>query len=115
MQKAPAATIEDLTMAMKDIYNASNPVQIIGTRHGEKLYETPVTREELHPSPGQCSDYREPRDAWDLNYSEDFEQGDPAENPREDDYHSHNTERLDVDEVVALLRGLPDFRKLVGA
>lgn len=102
VQKAPAATIEDLTTAMKDIYNASNPVQIIGTRHGEKLYETLVAREEMAKAEDLGRYYRIPADVRDLNYSKYFFDGEQRVSEIED-YTSHNTERLDVDGVKAKL------------
>ena len=84
---------------------------MIGTRHGEKLFETLATREELTRAEDQGDYFRVQVDARDLNYSEYFEEGDPAE--AIDDYHSHNTERLGVDQVLALLRSLPAFDALV--
>jgi UDP-N-acetylglucosamine 4,6-dehydratase/5-epimerase len=86
-------------------------VKVIGTRHGEKLFETLATREELTRAVDQGDYYRVQVDARDLNYSEYFDEGDPAE--ANDDYHSHNTERLDVDGVQALLRAQAEFRSLV--
>ena len=77
-------------------------IQVIGTRHGEKLYETLATREELARAEDQGDYFRVAVDARDLNYGEYFDEGDARESAM-DDYHSHNTERLDVDEVVDLL------------
>ena len=102
VQKAPAATIEDLTTAMKEIFNASNPVQIIGTRHGEKLYETLVAREEMAKAHDLGRYYRIPADVRDLNYSKYFIDGEEKISAFED-YTSHNTERLDVAGVKAKL------------
>ena len=87
-------------------------LQVIGTRHGEKLYETLATREELRRAEDQGDYFRVRVDARDLNYSEYFEEGDRRES-QIDDYHSHNTERLDVDGVVTLLEKLPQFRALM--
>lgn len=102
VQKAPAATLEVLAEALKEIYSKINPkygeteVKVIGTRHGEKLYETLVTREEMLRSE-DCGDYfRIPCDTRDLNYDKFFTEGDDAIS-RTEDYHSHNTRRLDVE------------------
>jgi UDP-N-acetylglucosamine 4,6-dehydratase/5-epimerase len=84
---------------------------VIGTRHGEKLYETLATKEELTRAEDQGEYYRVAVDARDLNYAEYFDEGDLAET-KADDYHSHNTERLDVAQVVDLLRSLPAFQAL---
>ena len=105
VQKAPAATIETLALAMKKVFKADNPVQVIGTRHGEKLYETLLTREEMGKAE-DCGDYyRIPADTRDLNYEAFFSEGSPAVSQKED-YHSHNTRRLDVDEMAEMLLGL---------
>jgi UDP-glucose 4-epimerase len=90
---------------------------VIGTRHGEKLYETLATREELARAVDQGDFYRVPVDARDLNYNQYFEEGDVQESSL-DDYHSHNTERLDVEGVKKLLLELPYVQQqldLVGA
>ncbi len=79
---------------------------MIGTRHGEKLYETLATREELVALEDQGDYFRVPVDARDLNYGAYYDEGD-VEESHTDDYHSHNTERLDVDQVVALLQACP--------
>ena len=86
---------------------------MIGTRHGEKVYETLATREELIRAHDEGDFYRVPVDARDLNYSAYFEEGDVRASVT-DDYHSHNTTRLGVDEVVAVLQALPDFQRLAG-
>ena len=86
---------------------------MIGTRHGEKLYETLATREELVRSVDQGDYYRVPVDARDLNYGAYYDEGD-VEESHTDDYHSHNTERLDVDQVVALLRAFRTSRSWSG-
>lgn len=114
IRKAPASTIRDLARAVAQAMGQEADIEVIGTRHGEKLYETLATREELSRSEDQGDYYRVSVDARDLNYSQYFEEGDVKESVL-DDYHSHNTERLDVDRVVALLEDLPDFQKLVGA
>jgi UDP-N-acetylglucosamine 4,6-dehydratase/5-epimerase len=105
VQKAPAATIETLALAMKKIFKADNPVRVIGTRHGEKLYETLLTREEMGKAE-DCGDYyRIPADTRDLNYEAFFSEGSATVSEKED-YHSHNTRRLDVDEMAEMLLGL---------
>lgn len=113
VRKAPASTIRDLATAIIEILDADVKVQTIGTRHGEKLYETLATREELMRAEDQGDYYRVPVDTRDLNYSEYFDEGDIVEG-QVDDYHSHNTERLDVEGVKKLLLELPGFRALAG-
>ncbi len=113
VRKAPACTVADLATAVAVAMGATPDVQVIGTRHGEKLYETLATREELARAEDQGGYFRVRVDARDLNYGEYFEEGDVAESSL-DDYHSHNTERLGVDQVVEVLRALPDFRALTG-
>jgi UDP-N-acetylglucosamine 4,6-dehydratase len=102
VQKAPAATIETLALALKKIFNASNPIKIIGTRHGEKLYETLLTREEMTQAKDLGDYYRIVADKRSLNYDSYFIEG-LTRLSHEQDYHSHNTRRLDVDELVKLL------------
>jgi UDP-N-acetylglucosamine 4,6-dehydratase len=110
VRKAPASTVGDLATAVALAMGEKPDVQVIGTRHGEKLFETLATREELTRAEDQGDFFRVSVDARDLNYGEYFDEGDPAE--AIDDYHSHNTERLDVDRVVALLHSQPDFQAL---
>lgn len=112
IRKAPASTVQDLAVAVSELMGVEPYLQVIGTRHGEKLYETLATREELARSHDQGDFYRVPVDARDLNYGQYFDEGDVAES-RLDDYHSHNTERLDVDGVKGVLSALPAFRRLV--
>ena len=101
VQKAPAATLETLATAIKELYSqvdpayGETPVKIIGTRHGEKVYETLVTREEMAKAEDMGEYYRIPCDTRDLNYDKFFTDGNPALN-RIEDYDSHNTRRLDV-------------------
>jgi UDP-glucose 4-epimerase len=102
VQKAPAATIETLALALKKIFNADNPVQVIGTRHGEKLYETLLTREEMGKAEDCGNYFRVPADNRDLNYEAYFSEGEPEVSLKED-YHSHNTRRLVVDELAEVL------------
>jgi UDP-glucose 4-epimerase len=113
VRKAPASTVEDLATAVAHLMDADPQLKVIGTRHGEKLYETLATREELARAEDQGDFYRVPVDSRDLNYHQYFDEGDVTES-RLDDYHSHNTERLDVAGVKRLLAALPAFRKLVG-
>ena len=102
VQKAPAATLETLATALKEIYSKVDPkygdteVRVIGTRHGEKLYETLVTREEMAKAIDMGNYYRIPCDNRDLNYDKFFSEGDEVVS-RIEDYHSHNTQRLDVE------------------
>lgn len=115
IRKAPASTIEDLALAIGDLLGVEPKLQIIGTRHGEKLYETLATREELTRADDQGDFFRVPVDARDLNYGEYFDEGDVSESAV-DDYHSHNTERLDVEGVKKLLLATPEVRaKLTAA
>lgn len=102
VQKAPAATLETLATALKEIYAKVDPkygetkVKVIGTRHGEKLYETLVTREEMAKAEDMGNYYRIPCDNRDLNYDKFFTEGN-REVAKIEDYHSHNTRRLDVE------------------
>ena len=96
VQKAPAATLEVLARALKELYHSGTEVKVIGTRHGEKLYETLVTREEMAKAIDMGEYYRVPCDTRDLNYDKYFVEGN-EDMARVDDYHSHNTRRLDVE------------------
>ncbi len=105
VQKAPAATIEDLTIVLKELFNAANEVKIIGTRHGEKKYETLVNREEL-ANAEDLGDYLRIRpDSRDLNYDKYFIKGENKFSI-EKDYTSHNTDRLSIEEIKTLLLSL---------
>lgn len=98
VQKAPASTIIDLATAVKEIFNADNPIRIIGTRHGEKLYETLLTKEEFKVAEDMGGFYRVPIDIRNLNYHKYFDN--VYEKPlTEDEYNSHNTKRLTIDEI----------------
>ncbi len=110
VQKAPASTIADLASAVKEVMNRDNEVKIIGTRHGEKLYETLVTREELAKAEDFGGYYRIPVDGRDLNYNKYFVEGEEQVS-RTEDYNSHNTRRLNVQEVKELLAGLYYMKK----
>lgn len=103
VQKAPAATVEVLAQAVKQVLGkADHPVIEIGTRHGEKLFEALLSREELASAIDEGGYFRVPADGRDLNYSKFVEQGEKRLN-RTEDYNSHNTERLDVEGMKALL------------
>lgn len=107
VQKAPASTIEDLALALKEIFKVDNPIKVIGTRHGEKLFETLCTREEMAKADNLEGFFRIPADNRDLNYGSFFTDGDTKTSVLED-YNSHNTERLDKDQVIHKLLAL-DF------
>jgi UDP-glucose 4-epimerase len=102
VQKAPAATILDLALALKQIFNADNEITIIGTRHGEKLYESLVNREEMAKAIDLGRFFRIPADLRDLNYNQYFTEGDQRIAQAEE-YTSHNTERLDVATLAKML------------
>ncbi|MDF2970211.1 MAG: UDP-glucose 4-epimerase [Microvirga sp.] len=107
VQKAPACTVGDLAEALQIILKRRRPVTTIGTRHGEKLYESLVSREEMARAQDLGRFYRIPADDRDLNYSKYFTEGEPRIS-QSDDFTSHNTERLDVQQVVESLLSL-DF------
>ena len=102
VQKAPASTIGDLAQALKELLKLDNPVRIIGTRHGEKLYESLVSREEMARAEDMAGYYCIPADNRDLNYAKYFNDGEERISIL-DDYTSHNTVRLDVEQVKVLL------------
>jgi len=110
VQKAPAATLSVLAEALKWLYKSNNEVRIIGTRHGEKLYETLVTREEMFKAEDMGEYFRIPADGRDLNYDKYFVEGD-ADISLVEDYHSHNTKQLDVPEMTQLLLKLDFIRE----
>ena len=112
VNKAPAGTIGDLAQAIKELCNANNEIKIIGTRHGEKLYETLCTREEMVKAEDMGAFYRVPADNRDLNYAKYFFEGEQTVSVYED-YHSHNTEQLGVEGMKKLLVKLPLIRKEV--
>ncbi|OIR13364.1 UDP-glucose 4-epimerase [mine drainage metagenome] len=112
VQKAPAATIAVLAEAMKQLLGANNPIKVIGTRHGEKQYETLLTREEMARADDLGGYYRVPADNRDLDYSSYFSKG--SSKPAEvEGYHSHNTHRLGVEEMKQLLLQLEEIRRAV--
>lgn len=107
IRKSPACTVGDLAQALKELFGSQVPVKTIGIRHGEKIYETLATTEELRRSEDMGDYFRVSMDGRDLNYNKYFTEGDKKEALLED-YTSHNTERLDVKQVKALLLKLPD-------
>ncbi len=109
VQKAPAATISTLAQALKELYNSDNPIKIIGTRHGEKVYEVLVNREDMLKAEDMGNFYRIPADTRDLNYESYFSEGKDVSQIEE--YHSHNTERLDIEGTKKLLLKLDIIRK----
>ncbi len=102
VQKAPASTVADLAQALKEVFAKNNPIKIIGTRHGEKLYESLISREEMAHAHDMGGYYRIPADNRDLNYAKYFSEGE-EKIAEFDDYTSHNTHRLNVEQVKALL------------
>ena len=110
VEKAPAATIADLAHAVKEVFNADNEVKIIGTRHGEKVYETLLSREEMASAENLGNYYRIPADTRSLNYDKYFEQGNESVS-YSGEYNSHNTERLDIPAVKELLLSLNYIRE----
>ncbi|MFA6061477.1 MAG: polysaccharide biosynthesis protein [Gallionella sp.] len=109
VQKAPASTVEDLAQALKELFSNASPIRVIGTRHGEKLYESLISREEMAKAEDLGGYYRIPADNRDLNYAQFFSEGEEKISHQED-YTSHNTERLNVGQVKNLLLKL-DFIK----
>ena len=110
VQKSPAATIEVLAKALLELYNSKSEIKVIGTRHGEKLYETLVNREDMVKAEDMGDYYRIPADNRDLNYAQYFSEGEPDVS-NYDEYHSHNTERLDIEGMKKLLHKLPIIKK----
>ena len=113
VQKAPAATLTTLAQALKELYNSDTEVKVIGTRHGEKLYETLVTREEMAKAEDMGDYFRIPCDTRDLNYDKYFIEGSEKIN-EVDTYNSHNTTRLDVEGMKELLKKLKLVREDLG-
>ena len=112
VNKAPAGTIGDLAQALKEMFKTDTEIKIIGTRHGEKLYETLCTREEMQKAEDMGDFYRIPADNRDLNYAQYFSEG--AEDiSKIEDYHSHNTQQQGVEGMKELLLKLPLIRKEV--
>ncbi|MGE8154665.1 polysaccharide biosynthesis protein [Pseudomonas vancouverensis] len=114
VQKAPASTIEVLAQALKELFQKDNEIRIIGTRHGEKLFESLVAREELAKAEDMGQYYRVPADNRDLNYAKFVVEGEPEISTFED-YTSHNTERLDIEGVKKLLLKLSYIQEQLNA
>lgn len=114
VQKAPAATIEILAKALIELFESDNEIKIIGTRHGEKLYETLCTREEMAKAIDLPGFFQIPADNRDLNYAQYFEKGDVKTSELED-YNSHNTHRLSLDETKKLLLTLDLIKEEIAA
>ena len=112
VQKAPAATIGVLAEALLKLFDAKNEIRIIGTRHGEKLYETLLNREEMAKAEDMGGYFRVPADVRDLNYNCYFVEGQEEVSLKED-YNSHNTTRLDVDGMMKLLMKLEIVQKAI--
>jgi UDP-glucose 4-epimerase len=110
VQKAPAATVKTLAEALMRIYNKVVPIKVIGTRHGEKLFETLVNKEDMAKAEDLGEYYRIPADTRNLNYEQFFSEGN-SEIEEFDDYHSHNTNQLDIDGMVNLLLKLEIVQK----
>lgn len=113
VKKAPACTVETLAEAIKQLFNASNELKIIGSRHGEKLYETLLTAEERTRAQDMGQFFRVSVDERDLNYEPFFDRGSP-EQSQFTDYDSNNTEQLDVEATKKLLLSLPEIRNELG-
>lgn len=113
VQKSPASTIRDLAQALKEIFNTDNEIKIIGTRHGEKLYETLLTKEEFLIAEDMGGFYRVPADKRDLNYDKYFVEGDELLSTT-DEYNSHNTYRLSIDEIKEKLLKLDYIKQQLG-
>lgn len=105
IQKAPASTVGDLALALKELFKKNNSIRVIGTRHGEKLYESLVSREEMSKAEDMGRYYRIPADNRDLNYKKYFVEGEDKVSSSED-YTSHNTNRLEIDGIKELLLNL---------
>lgn len=114
VQKAPASTVGDLAQALRELFACKSEIRIIGTRHGEKLYESLLSREEMARADDMGRYYRVPADDRDLNYAKYFVEGETRVSTLED-YTSHNTERLDVEQVKALLLKLDFIREALNA
>jgi UDP-glucose 4-epimerase len=112
VQKSPACTIQVLAQALIELYDAKNPVHTIGTRHGEKVFETLVNREEMVKAEELENYFRIPADTRDMNYSKYFSEGE-ARVSQVEEYTSHNTQRLDLEETKKLLLKIDEIRNEV--
>ena len=114
VQKAPASTVGDLATALMELFEGTDPVKVIGTRHGEKLYESLISREEMAKAEDLDRYYRIPADNRDLNYNKYFSDGETVITEMED-YTSHNTQRLDVEGTKNLLLKLDYIKGMLDA
>lgn len=114
VQKAPASSVGDLAEAIRQIFGATVPVRVIGTRHGEKLYESLISREEMAKAEDMGNYYRIPADNRDLNYAQFFSEGE-EKIAQFDDYTSHNTKQLNIEQVKSLLLNLDFIREELNA
>jgi UDP-glucose 4-epimerase len=114
VQKAPASTIGTLAAALKTIFQSSISINTIGTRHGEKLYESLISREEMVRAEDMGRLYRIPSDSRDLNYDKYYNDGEKKISDAED-YTSHNTERLDEKQTIAVLQNLEYVQNILQA
>ncbi len=114
VQKSPASTVADLAQALKDLFKRGNQIRVIGTRHGEKLYESLVSREEMAKAEDMGGYYRIPADNRDLNYAQFFSEGEEKISHL-DDYTSHNTERLNVEQIKQVLLKLDYIKEELNA
>ncbi len=114
VQKAPASTVHDLAIALKELFNQHSELRLIGTRHGEKLYESLISREEMAHAQDMGGYYRIPADNRDLNYAKYFSEGE-EKIAQFDDYTSHNTQRLNVEQVKTLLLKLDYIQEEMNA
>ena len=114
VQKAPASTVADLAQALRELFKSNSLIKIIGTRHGEKLYESLISREEMAHAEDMGNYYRIPADNRDLNYAKYFSEGNQNVSVAED-YTSHNTHRLNVEEIKQLLLSLDFIREELNA
>jgi UDP-N-acetylglucosamine 4,6-dehydratase/5-epimerase len=112
VQKSPASTIETIAKALLELYDAHNEIKIIGIRHGEKVYETLVNREEMIKAEDLGNYYRIPADTRDLNYNKFFTEGE-SKIYQTQEYNSHNTKRLNLEETKELLLKLRSIRENV--
>jgi UDP-N-acetylglucosamine 4,6-dehydratase len=112
VQKSPAATIETLAIALKELFNANNEIKIIGARHGEKMYESLCGKEEMSKAEDLGKFYRVPADLRDLNYTKYLDEDGPV--LKDDEYNSDNTNRLNVEELKELLLTLDYVREELG-
>jgi UDP-glucose 4-epimerase len=110
VQKAPAATIDTLAKALIDLYKSDSQIKYIGTRHGEKLYESLVSKEDMMNAEDMGDYYRIPSDNRDLNYNKFVSEGE-GQLDNSEDYHSHNTKILDVEGMKELLLKLPEIQE----